>query len=123
MDEYSTDPLDAVATGDDAASQRSGGRDSLLLSAQLRTDDGVDVNVRVRNLSAGGLMAEYAAPIDEGTPVKVEVRGVGWIKGRVAWATEGRIGIAFEREINPLAARKPVSGRSASQTKPVRRAI
>lgn len=123
MDQYSTDPMDALTAGEDAASQRNGSRDSLLLSALLHIEGEVDVTVRVRNLSSGGLMAEYAAPIVQGTPVKVDVRGVGWISGRIAWTAEGRIGIAFEREIDPMAARKPVSGRPTQIAKPLRRAL
>ena len=124
MDQLSTDPLDALSDDDDLASQRNGSRDSLLLSAQLRMASGSEVTVRVRNLSSGGLMAEYAQQISQGTPVEVEVRGVGWIDGRVAWTAEGRIGIAFEREINPMAARKPVApARTNPAAKPVRRAI
>jgi hypothetical protein len=122
MDQFPTDPLSDFA-GDDLASQRDSSRDSLMLSAQLRTDDGVDVTVRVRNLSSGGMMAEYAEPIAHGTPVKVEVRGVGKINGRVAWTAEGRIGIAFERKVDPMAARKKVAARSTSIPKPVRRAV
>lgn len=121
MDQFSTDPLNA-GTGDDA-SQRNAPRDSLLLSARLRAGDDLDVIVRVRNLSPGGLMAEYAHPIAIGTPVEVEVRGVGWIKGQVAWMAEGRIGIAFDREVNPLAARKPVSSRLSRINKPDPRTI
>jgi hypothetical protein len=123
MDQLSTDPLDALSA-EELASQRNGSRDSLLLSAVLRME-GTDVTVRVRNLSSGGLMAEYAQPIAQGTPVQVEVRGLGWVNGRIAWTAEGRIGIAFEREIDPLAARKPVApGRPAlAATKPVRRVI
>ena len=64
--------------------------------------------MRVRNLSSGGLMAEYAGPIARETPVEIEVRGVGWVKGKIAWATDGRVGIAFDSEINPMLARKPV---------------
>lgn len=124
MDQFSTDPLDAFEEGDDLASQRNGSRDSLLLSAQLRAGDDVDVTVRVRNLSSGGMMAEYAEPIAQGEAVKVDVRGVGWIKGRIAWAAEGRIGIAFDREINPMAARKPVAPAKPSRpTRPTRRAV
>ncbi len=123
MDQFSTDPLHA-SLSDDPALQRSGSRDSLLLSAQLRMGETVDVTVRVRNLSSGGLMAEYAQPVVQGAPVEVEVRGVGWIQGRIAWAAEGRIGIAFEREIDPMAARKPVgAARPTSFTKPVKRAL
>lgn len=111
-------------TEEDLASQRNGSRDSLLLSARLRAGDGPEMTVRVRNLSSGGLMAEYADRLATGTPVKVEVRGLGWIDGSIAWSTDGRIGIAFEREINPMAARKPVSpGRAVPPTKPVRRAV
>jgi hypothetical protein len=112
MDQFSPDPPNANPA-DDPSSQRSASRDSLLLSAQLRVGDEPEVSVRVRNLSAGGLMAEYAQPVDIGTPVEVDVRGVGWVSGRIAWAAEGRVGIAFDREIDPMAARKPVgSGKS-----------
>ena len=122
MDQFPTDPLNASAS-DDPSSQRSGSRDSLLLSAQLRIGDDPEVTVRVRNLSSGGLMAEYAQPVVQGAPVEVDVRGVGWINGRIAWAAEGRIGIAFDREIDPMSARKPVAARSTSIAKPVRRTL
>jgi hypothetical protein len=82
-------------------------RDSLFLAATLRIEK-VEVPVRVRNLSAGGLMAEYSDPVDSGTPVEINVRGVGWTRGHIAWSAEGRIGIAFDRPIDPLLARKPV---------------
>jgi len=107
MDQFPTDPLNANLS-DDPSRQRSAARDSLLLSAQLRVEGEAEATVRVRNLSAGGLMAEYAQPVDVGTAVEVDVRGVGWVAGRIAWKAEGRVGIAFDREIDPMAARKPV---------------
>lgn len=109
MDQLSYDTLVNAALGD-SASQRSGGRDSLLLGANLRLAPGEQpVQVRVRNLSPGGLMAEYTASnVAVGDPVEIEVRGLGWVRGSIAWAAEGRIGVAFERAIDPLAARKPV---------------
>lgn len=108
MDQFSHDP--SFDTDDEAAA-RTGSRDSLLLSAQLRIVGESAIHlVRVRNLSPGGLMAEYAEPVSIGAAVDVEVRNIGWIKGRVAWATDGRLGIAFDREVDPLAARKPVGG-------------
>lgn len=125
MDRSSNDPRD-TSPSDDAAHQRSASRDSLLLSAQLRVGDDPEVTVRVRNLSAGGLMAEYAAHVIDGTPIEVEVRGVGWISGRIAWSAEGRIGIAFDRQIDPLAARKPVAPpkpRPAPKPEPIRRPV
>ncbi|MFX7984907.1 PilZ domain-containing protein, partial [Acinetobacter baumannii] len=69
-----------------------------------------EVQVRVRNLSAGGLMAEVPEALAIGTPVEVEVRGIGWVLGRIAWAAAGRVGVAFEHEIDPRMARKPVGG-------------
>ena len=94
---------------EDFAAQRSTARDSLLLAAMMRHPHLAEpVKVRVRNLSAGGLMAEYADTISPGASVEIEVRGVGWVSGKVAWSTDGRIGVAFDREINPKDARKPV---------------
>ncbi len=97
--------------GDDVTSQRNEKRDSLFLTAQFRVFGSKDEwQVRVRNLSAGGLMAELPDSLAIGTPVEVEVRGIGWILGRIAWAAAGRVGIAFERPIDPKMARKPVTG-------------
>lgn len=107
MDQYSQDPFGAL-TGEDLAKQRNNARDSLFLIARLSVAGRDDEQVRVRNLSSGGLMAEYAAPIANGTRVEVDVRGIGVVPGRIAWATDGRIGIAFDQQIDPMLARKPV---------------
>jgi len=119
-DQFSTDSVNALSA-DDFTGQRTGSRDSLLLTAQFRvTGDDKVAQVRVRNLSSGGLMAEYAGLLQSGTPVEIEVRGVGWVKGRIAWATDGRVGVAFDIEIDPMLARKPVGKgpQSASYTRP-----
>ncbi|HWK36023.1 PilZ domain-containing protein [Sphingomonas sp.] len=108
MDRLSYDSLVSAAS-DDTSAQRSGARDSLLLAAALRlTGLAEPVQVRVRNLSSGGLMAEYAGLVNVGDVVEIEVRGLGWVRGRIAWATDGRIGMAFDKAIDPKAARKPV---------------
>lgn len=108
MDQIPNGTLNTLSA-DDFSGQRSGARDSLLLAAQFRIDGSDTVyQVRVRNLSPGGLMAEYSAPIARDTPVEIEVRGVGWVKGRIAWATDGRVGVAFDLAIDPMLARKPV---------------
>ena len=64
--------------------------------------------MRIRNLSAGGLMAEVPARVARGEPVEINLRSIGWITGHVAWVTEGRLGIAFDHSINPIDARKPI---------------
>ena len=81
---------------DGAESGRVRKRDSLFMSARLTIDPHLAVrDVRVRNLSAGGLMAEYERPVATGTPVTLEMRGLGELTGRVAWCTDGRLGIAL----------------------------
>ncbi len=86
-------------------------RDSLFLLAQLRVD-GQDIayRVKVRNLSAGGMMAEGAVDVQRGQQVAVELRNVGWVNGSVAWKQDERFGIAFLDEIDPGKARAATSG-------------
>lgn len=94
------------------AGQRGRRRDSLFLSAKLSVDGGEPVEVRVRNLSEGGLMAEGAPPAAIGAPVAVELRNLGTVPGKVAWYTENRAGISFDSPIDPQRARKPVAVRA-----------
>jgi hypothetical protein len=84
-------------------------RDSLLLLAQARVDGaGGEYSVKVRNLSAGGMMAEGKAPVARGSLVSVALRNIGWVDGTVAWKQDDRFGIAFVEEIDPKLARAPV---------------
>jgi len=109
MDQFSHDP-GAFASADDHNPQRGKSRDSLLLSASLRLSNMVaPVTVRVRNLSSGGLMAEHSGRAEVGDAVEIELRGIGPVAGKVVWMAEGRLGIAFNREIDPMLARKPVA--------------
>lgn len=121
MEQLSPHSFDEVGP-DDGVSQRHEVRDSLFLTANFRVNGARDLQqVRVRNLSAGGLMAEVPEPIAQGTPVELELRGVGRVAGRVAWHAAGRIGIAFDRMIDPQLARKPVGGgtKTPSYVKPI----
>ena len=86
-------------------------RDSLFLLAQLRVDGQEEVTrVKVRNLSAGGMMAEGEAKVMRGAMVAVELRNVGWVEGSVAWKQDNRFGIAFVAEIDPSVVRAPTPG-------------
>ena len=90
---------------------RQVGRDSLFLLAQIRVDGNENVfRIKVRNLSAGGMMAEGDVPVVRGARVTVELRNIGWIEGSVAWTQGNRFGIAFLDEIDPKLARAPVEG-------------
>jgi hypothetical protein len=121
MDQFSHDPLSDGGL-DDAAAQRIDTRDSLLLVAQFRVAGQNDASqVRVRNLSSGGLMAEVPKPIDIGTMVEVDVRGVGWVSGRIAWVAAGRVGVAFDHLVDPQAARRPVAAsKGPVRNKPIK---
>lgn len=84
-------------------------RDSLFLKASLRFVDGEDCGeVRIRNLSAGGLMAEAPVIAKRGDKVELELRNIGRVSGYVAWVAQGRFGIALDHAIDPKLARKPV---------------
>lgn len=86
-------------------------RDSLFLLAQLRVDgEDAEHRVKIRNLSAGGAMAEGDVQVARGAQVSVELRNIGWIDGTVAWKQENRFGIAFSTEIDPKLVRSPVTG-------------
>ena len=86
------------------------GRDSLFLHGDLRIDGiQLEQKVRVRNLSAGGLMAEGADLIQQGMTVWVNLRNLGWIEGIVAWVQGNRCGVAFLDEIDPRLARSPIT--------------
>lgn len=104
-----TDPIRPLKGDDSTGPKRGPNRDSLLLKAILRfplsKEEG---EVRIRNLSSGGLMAEAPVRVTRGEVVEINLRSIGWITGHVAWVSEGRIGIAFDHPINPKDARKPV---------------
>ncbi|WP_243444822.1 PilZ domain-containing protein [Sphingosinicella humi] len=97
-----------------APTRRTSPRDSLFLSATIRRpeDTAEPVPVRVRNLSAIGVMADFNDVASPGEVVVVTVRGIGSVAGKVAWIKRGRIGINFDVEIDPLKARRPVVRRA-----------
>ena len=89
---------------------RSAPRDSLFLLSNLTSSEGEPLGrARVRNLSATGLMADCERPVLAGTRIVLELRGVGQVSGRVVWSRDDKIGVAFDEEIDPQLARKPVS--------------
>jgi hypothetical protein len=90
-------------------------RDSLFLLAQVRVDgqDG-ETRVKVRNLSAGGMMAEGDSRVVRGSLVAVELRNIGWVEGSVAWKQDNRFGIAFVDEIDPTEVRGPAAPSAAA---------
>lgn len=98
-------------------------RDSLFLIAHLRLDGATDSDqVRVRNLSAGGMMAEGGPRVTAGTHLSVQLKNIGWINGTVAWVQDNRFGIAFADEIDPKLPRQQVGDGDISTPRFVRSA-
>ena len=82
--------------------KRGPNRDSLFVKAVLRFPvSGDEREVRVRNISSGGLMAEAPLRTPRGDPIEVQLRNIGWVSGKVAWVAESRFGIAFDYPIDP----------------------
>lgn len=94
----------------DAVALRNMRRDSMFLKSRIdvdRLDHGFDIVVR--NVSAGGLLADTTMDLSLGDVVKVELRHVGSVPGRVVWTQAGRFGVAFDVTIDPQLVRQPVT--------------
>ena len=93
----------------DGSENRQIARDSLFVMADLRLPGSAEEHrIKVRNLSAGGMMGEGSVRVARGDLIEVRIRNVGWIAGTVAWVQEDRFGVAFRDEIDPKVAREPV---------------
>lgn len=105
-DKIPTDP----AHPEDSEGARKVDRDSLFMAGLLYLDDSSQpISVRIRNLSAGGLMAEPNTNVVNGQRIKIELRNLGVVDGRVAWANDRQFGIAFDVPIDPKIVRRPVA--------------
>lgn len=105
-----------------AVETRNIARDSLFLMAQVEVEgDGASRHVKVRNLSAGGMMAEGDAPVMRGSRLIVNLRNVGSVPGSVAWTQDARFGIAFDIEIDPKLARAAQDGPTAPPAQMLKR--
>ncbi|MFT3965807.1 MAG: PilZ domain-containing protein [Sphingobium sp.] len=102
-------------TDDAPSSNRAAKRDSLFLKAELHAEgSGKSIGpVRIRNLSATGLMADCDVRLTDGDRVTLALRGAGDIAASVSWCRDGRVGLVFDDRIDPLAARRPVSSEKA----------
>lgn len=85
-------------------------RDSLFVMAEMRLD-GVEGEhrIKLRNLSAGGMMGEGSVRVTRGVVIWVNIRNIGWTEGTVAWVQDDRFGVAFVDEIDPKVARLPAN--------------
>jgi hypothetical protein len=107
-------PVPVESEDDDAAAdgarQRTDPRESMMLMATMVAASTPDepIQLRVRNLSAGGLMGESVRKLAKGERVELELRGIGQVLGEIAWCGGGKVGVRFDRPIDPKATRKQV---------------
>ncbi len=96
----------------DAVALRGTRRDSMFLKSRIDVERlGHSFDIVVRNVSAGGMLADTTMNLCHGDVVKVELRRVGVVSGRVVWASDGRFGVAFDVTIDPQLVRQPVKTR------------
>ena len=85
---------------------RDKSRESIFLGAVVHVgDEKQSRNVRVRNISSGGMMIDLPGPQPRGLLVVAEMKGIGEVRGQIVWSTENRAGIAFEKMVDPKLAR------------------
>ena len=74
---------------------RRSGRSSVTGTARLRRSNLYSVEVRVRDVSTGGFMAECPETVGIGSYVSLEVPGIGPVKAQVRWQLGTRMGGMF----------------------------
>lgn len=95
-------------------------RDSVLLSTSISVlPGGPPIAARVRNLSSTGMMAECSGRLRAGDRVAFELRGIGALSGQVVWARGARIGVHFDRPVDPQRTRKGAAPAASDTDKPV----
>lgn len=84
-------------------------RESLFVFSEMTIDgaDGPD-RIKVRNLSARGMMAVSDGPVSLAQEAVVALPNMARVRGTIRWIQGHRFGIAFEQEIEPLLARQQV---------------
>ena len=102
-----------------ANDHRASRRNQILLLAQMRVDgESVCFGIRIRDLSAGGLRAQFAERRLGKVRIAVDIRNIGWVNGSVVWQNDTHIGIRFDTPIDPEKARITVTGSFASPPSP-----
>lgn len=70
-------------------------RTPVAASAELRQQDWYAVEVKVRDVSSSGFMAECPKPVRIGGFISLEVPGIGPVDAQVRWQIGGRMGGMF----------------------------
>ncbi len=74
-------------------------RTEVMLRARLIRAGEADLDVRLRNLSQAGFMAECLLPLPPGTEVIIGIPGVGEVPAQIRWNHGFRLGGIFHYEL------------------------
>ncbi|QNM82663.1 EAL domain-containing protein [Sphingomonas sabuli] len=79
-----------------------------LMRRAIAIVDGVEEELRLRNISVTGALVECNRPVAPGTHLKIDIVGVGPVIGTVKWAGANKFGLQFdgEFELGRLAPKK-----------------
>ena len=92
-----------------AIETRSLARESLYVFGEMTIDGAEQANrIKVRNLSARGMMAGCDEPVRLDQEAVFALPGLGRVKGTIKWVQGHRFGIAFEQVVDPKLARQQV---------------
>jgi hypothetical protein len=76
-------------------SRRTARLDVTDVAVNLTPQDLYHVEVRVRNVSAAGFMAECASPVRIGSYVSLEIPGIGPVEAQIRWQIGHKMGGMF----------------------------
>jgi hypothetical protein len=71
-----------------------------LMRRAIALIDGETVELKLRNISSMGALAESAVSVSPGSELTVDIVGVGPVRAVVRWAQAGKFGVQFEREFD-----------------------
>jgi diguanylate cyclase (GGDEF)-like protein len=71
-----------------------------LMRRAITMIDGVEEELRLRNISITGGLVECRRPVAPGTKLKINIVGVGPVSGTVKWAGNGKFGVHFDQEFD-----------------------
>ena len=94
-------PLEQSACSESEERRRPGlARTDVCLRAKLLREGLTDLDIRLRNLSAAGFMAECLEPVAPNSKVVLSLPGAGLIPADVRWNVDFRIGAIFHWELS-----------------------
>lgn len=100
---------------EDGADRRTAARVCMLLLATIKYDDMLpSATSRVLDLSSGGIRTTLPVPLERGHPVSVTMKGVGEVRGRIAWTHGSEVGIKFDQRISTAVVVQALTGLPAA---------